>query len=413
MSQYLKFQNKNNFKLSAHLEIPADGQTKAYAIFAHCFTCSKNLNAVRYIAKSLNAQGIAVLRFDFTGLGQSEGNFADTNFSSNVDDLVAAANFMTENFAAPQILVGHSLGGAAVLQAAHYIESARAIVTIGAPCNPTHVTHLLKSELETIQLIGKANVELAGREFVIKKQFLDDLNEVNMKDAIANLDKALLVMHAPLDNTVGISNAADIFKTAKHPKSFISLDGADHLLTSENDAKYAGTVIAGWVTRYLAIPHLEIPQQETNSVEKELAESAVSKDSIPQGTVVVYTTQDYRSEVYTNNHHFVIDEPINIGGTDTGPSPFENLAAALGACKTITVRMYADRKQLPLEAITARVQLKSEIKSDGSKKSCFHVELSLKGKLNEKQCERMLQIADRCPVQKILVGEIEVETRLG
>ncbi len=395
-SQRLSFKNKNNFKLSAHLELPQLEPIRAYALFAHCFTCSKDLKAVRHIAKALNKYNIAVMRFDFTGLGESEGDFADTNFSSNVDDLSAAADFLKDNFSAPQILIGHSLGGAAVLQAAQQVASAKALVTIGAPCNPLHVAKILKSEIATIEHKGKAEVELAGRRFVIKKQFLDDLNETHMKSAIASLDKALLVMHSPLDNIVGIDNAAEIFKVAKHPKSFISLDSADHLLTSEADAKYVGEVIAGWANRYLEMPPLEPSHDE----------------EVPQGTVMVRTAKSYRSEVYTANHHFLADEPARVGGTDLGPSPTEYLYAALGTCKTITARMYADRKEMPLESITAKVQLEQENTLDGEKKSRFYVELDLAGELTEKQRERILYIADRCPVQRTLEGEIKIHSKL-
>ncbi len=395
-SQRLSFQNKSGLNLSAHLELPQDQPIRAYALFAHCFTCSKNLNAVRHIAKALNERNIAVLRFDFTGLGQSEGDFSDTNFSSNVDDLVVAANFLADNFQAPQILIGHSLGGAAVLQAAKQTTTVKAIATIGAPCNPTHVTHLLKSELAAIQRLGEAEVELAGRSFVIKKQFLDDLEEANMKEAIANLNKALLVMHSPFDKTVGIDNAADIFKTAKHPKSFISLDNADHLLTTEADAKYVGEVIASWVSRY---------------IETSLPKS-LDSEIIPQGTVLVQTEKNYRSEVYTSNHHFIADEPIHVGGTDAGPSPSEYLAAALGACKTITARMYADRKGIALERVSVKVQREQESNSDNTKTTHYYAELDLVGELTEKQRERILQIADRCPVQRVIEGKVEIHSKL-
>ncbi len=394
-SQRLSFQNKAGFKLSASLELPECQPIKAYALFAHCFTCSKNLNAVHHIAKALNERNIALLRFDFTGLGQSEGDFASTNFSSNVDDLVLAANFLADNFLAPQILIGHSLGGAAILQAATQIASAKALVTIGAPCNPSHVTHMLKNELAAIEQKGEAEIELAGRSLIIKKQFLDDLNEANMKSIIAGLDKALLVMHSPFDDIVDIDNAADIFKTAKHPKSFISLDTADHLLTNETDAKYVGEVIAEWVSRYL----------EKSSI--------MPSEHIPQSTVIVKTGKGYCSEAYTANHYFLVDEPIQSGGSDAGPSPSEYLSAALAACKTITARMYADRKSMPLEKITTRVHMKQENDANGMKKSDFYVDLNLEGELTEQQRERILYIANKCPVQKVLEGEVKIHSKLS
>jgi len=250
-STKIEFSGSQKSTLSAKIDKPESGSTIATALFAHCFTCSKNLRAVRHISKALTDQGIGVLRFDFTGLGESEGDFADTNFSSNVGDLVAAANFMEREWEPPRILIGHSLGGAAVLQAAHQISSSEAVVTIGAPCKPEHVTHHLVDKREQIEKEGKARVNLAGRTFTIKKQFLDDLEEQAMNAVIRNLDRSLLIFHSPVDQTVGIDNAAHIYKLAKHPKSFISLDDADHLLTNEEDAKYVGSVTAAWGSRYL------------------------------------------------------------------------------------------------------------------------------------------------------------------
>ena len=248
--QKVSFTNQNGAKIGARLDQP-EGEPQAYALFAHCFTCNKNLNAVRNISGALTAAGIAVLRFDFTGLGESEGDFADTNFSSNVDDLIQAADFLAQEYEAPQLMIGHSLGGAAVLQAAGRVDSVQAVATIGAPCNPAHVTHLLQSALEEIESTGVAEVLLAGRPFTIKKQFLDDLAEQKMNAVIRGLKKPLLVCHSPIDNTVGVENAAHIFTNALHPKSFLSLDNADHLLMRESDATYAGQVIAAWAGRYV------------------------------------------------------------------------------------------------------------------------------------------------------------------
>jgi len=248
----LTFHNQHGEAISARLDRPS-GETAAYAIFAHCFTCHKNLNAVRHISNALTAAGYAVLRFDFTGLGESEGDFADTNFSTNVSDLVHAANFLAESadYEAPKLLIGHSLGGAAVLQAAKHITSATAVATIGSPCKPEHVMHMFTCSLEEIEKTGQADVQLAGRPFTIKKQFIEDLAETKMKEAISNLKKALMVFHSPIDNTVGVDNAADIFVTARHPKSFVSLDDADHLLTHSADSKYVGQVLAAWANRYV------------------------------------------------------------------------------------------------------------------------------------------------------------------
>lgn len=250
-SRKIEFDGSQNEKLSARMDEPEEGITRGAVLFAHCFTCSKNLRAVGHISRTLTEHGMGVFRFDFTGLGESEGDFADTNFSSNIEDLKAAADYMEQQWSTPRMLMGHSLGGAAVLQAAHRISSVEAVITVGAPCNPEHVTHHLVDKMDEIEKKGEARINLAGRVFTIKKQFLDDLSEQKMNEVIRNLDRALLIFHSPVDQTVGIDNAAHIYKLAKHPKSFISLDDADHLLTNEEDAKYVGSVAAAWVDRYL------------------------------------------------------------------------------------------------------------------------------------------------------------------
>ena len=250
LSERKDFPGADGQLLSARLDAP-DGAIKAYALFAHCFTCSKDVFAASRIAQGLAAQGIAVLRFDFTGLGASEGEFANTNFSSNVQDLVAAANFMRAQLKAPTLIIGHSLGGAAVLAAAGEIAELKAVVTVAAPSDPSHVTKLFGQHLDTIHADGEAQVQLAGRPFTIKRQFLLDVAEQNLNEKTAHLQCALMVMHAPQDQTVDISNALHIFKAAKHPKSFVSLDGADHLLTRKEDAEWVAGVIAAWSARYI------------------------------------------------------------------------------------------------------------------------------------------------------------------
>lgn len=250
-SQKLEFPGSTGDMLSARIDLPEEDSPRAYLLFAHCFTCSKNLKAVGNIARALTGQDFAVFRFDFTGLGESEGDFANTNFSSNIEDLIAAADYMENEHRAPDIMVGHSLGGAAVLQAAHRIENCKAVATVGAPANPEHVKQNFGAKLDEIEEKGEAEVTLGGRAFKIKKQFLDDLEKPNMDKRIKNLKRALLVFHSPVDNTVGIENAAGIFKQARHPKSFISLDHADHLLTNEDDSKYVGTMLATWAAKYL------------------------------------------------------------------------------------------------------------------------------------------------------------------
>lgn len=384
-TQRLTFPGASGENLSARLELPLDGKPTAYALFAHCFTCSKNYKAVVHISRALARARIGVLRFDFTGLGESEGDFSDTTFSSNVEDLIAAAAYMERELTAPAILIGHSLGAAAVLQAAHHIPACRAVVTIAAPAELRHVMRHLKSSIEQIQKNGSAEVTLAGRTFTIRKKFLDDLDRQNMEEVIANLDRALLIFHSPADAIVGAEDAARIYETAREPKSYISLDGADHLLSRPEDSEYVGAVIAAWATRYLKVP-----------AEGEAEEAA------PLGQAVVRTGQaHYYTDVLIGPHSLVADEPESVGGTDAGPTPTGLLMAALGACTTITLRMYADRKQWPLEEVGVRLQHK-KIKTGDPKTDEISQTLELVGPLNAEQRERLLQIAHRCPVHRAL-----------
>lgn len=244
------FAGSDGQSLAGRLELPA-GQVVATAVFAHCFTCGKDSVAASRIARELAARGVAVLRFDFTGLGQSDGDFANTTFTSNVDDLICAAGHLRETIGAPTVLIGHSLGGAAVLAAAHRIQEVKAVVTIGAPADTTHVEHLIGSSKADIEADGIAEVVLAGRPFRISNNFLRDINQQDQTTCIAGLNRALLVMHSPQDDLVGIDNARRIFDAARHPKSFVSLDGADHLLTDRADATYVAEVLAAWASRYL------------------------------------------------------------------------------------------------------------------------------------------------------------------
>lgn len=401
--QTLEFPNDHGDQLAARLSLPPDGRPVAYALFAHCFTCNRNLNAVRRISQEMSDHGLAVLQFDFTGLGDSEGDFSDTGFSSNVDDLVAAARYLAHHHEAPRVLIGHSLGGAAVLKAAGSIPSSRAVVTIGAPSDPKHVTHLIEDAQETIEQTGQATVTLAGRSFLIKKQFLEDLEETRMEETIRGLRRALLVCHSPIDQTVGIENAARIFQAAMHPKSFLSLDKADHLLSSETDAFYVGRAAAAWATRYLDAP-------EPDDVGPEAAGSQV---------VVRTGREHYYTEVVASGHRLTVDEPESVGGTDRGGTPYDLLLGALGSCTSITLRMYADRKSWPLEEIVVRL---SHAKIHAShcetcetaegKVDRIEREIELIGDLSGEQRARLLEIADRCPVHRTLHSEILVETRL-
>ncbi len=387
------FEGSEGNRLAARLDMPVGGAPLAYALFAHCFTCSKNLNAVVHIARALNRARIAVLRFDFTGLGESEGDFADTNFSSNVADLVAAARYLEDEYEAPSILIGHSLGGAAVLRAAAGISSARAVATIAAPADPGHVAHLIASSREEIEAHGEADVEIAGRRFRIRKQFLDDLEAAGMQDAIARLGRALLIFHSPVDSIVGIENAEQIYRAARHPKSFISLDRADHLLADAEDSLYVGAVLAAWATKYVdAVPGAA--EEESNR---------------EKGVVVRTGPKGYRTEILSAGHALVADEPVSVGGTDTGPNPYGLLLAALGACTTITLRMYGNRKEWPLEGIQVALRHQKVPAAKGGASGSgggvvdeIEQEVTLEGPLDEDRLARLFEIADRCPVHRTL-----------
>jgi len=400
-NQKVTFENTAGQLLSGILDLPADTPF-GYALFAHCFTCSKNLNAARNIARALNDAGIAVLRFDFTGLGQSEGEFADTNFSSNVDDLLAAVRFLDQAYEAPAILVGHSLGGTAVLQAATEVPSAVAIATIGSPSEPAHVARMFSGSEGALRERGEATVDLGGRPFLMKQQFLDDLGKQDLKTSIGALRKALLIMHAPLDNVVEIDNAAELFVAAKHPKSFVSLDSADHLLSREADSRYAGQLLASWASRYLPTPDRSGALQAAD------------------GEVVARTRLGgFRTEVRLGRHDIVADEPRSVGGTDLGPTPYDLLSAALATCTSMTLRMYANHKGLNLEAATVSVEHDKvhakdceDCESGSGKIDEFRRTISLEGDLTDEVRSRMLEIADRCPVHRTLHGEIKVRSRL-
>ena len=389
--------------LSAILDLPVDGAPVAYAVFAHCFTCSKDLKAVYHISRTLTRERIGVLRFDFTGLGESGGDFADTSLGSNVTDLIAAAEFLASHFEGPRLLIGHSFGGAAVLQAAAGIPSCRAVVTIAAPADPRHVFKTLGPAAEAIVSRGEADVTIAGRPFTLRKQFLDDLAGIDPEAAIRDLGRALLVMHSPMDDVVGIENAARIFQTARHPKSFVSLDQADHLLSNLADSRYAGAVIAAWARRYLA-------PTPAATAKGPGVDQRITARTGPGG---------FLTEVLVNRHSLVADEPVQAGGTDQGPSPFDLLVAALGACTAMTLRMYADRKGWPLEGATIRLTHDkihaAECESCETREGMLdriEREIDIKGPLDANQKQRLLQIADRCPVHRTLTSEVQIQTRL-
>ncbi|WP_029059806.1 bifunctional alpha/beta hydrolase/OsmC family protein [Stappia stellulata] len=400
----LTFAGHAGAELAARLDLP-EGPVRAYALFAHCFTCSKDVIAARRIAQALTASGIGVLRFDFTGLGGSGGDFASTNFSSNVADLLAAADFLRTHYEAPGLLIGHSLGGAAVLAVAREIPEALAVATIGAPADADHVVRNFHADLETIRREGEADVSLAGRTFTIERQFLDDISEQAVRERVAHLGKALLVLHAPRDETVGIDNATALFVAAKHPKSFVSLDTADHLLSDPQDAAYAADVIAAWASRYLG--------------------AAVKDESDPEADAVVITETGlgkFQSIARVGAHRLLVDEPEKVGGLDSGPSPYDFLAAALGACTVMTLRMYAEHKGIDLARIGTTVHhakvhaedcagCSGDVRARGGKIDRFERIVHLSGDIDDDTRARLLEIADKCPVHRTLEAGAAVITR--
>lgn len=405
-SEKIEFKGALGDMLAARLDLP-EGDVRAYALFAHCFTCTKDIFAASRIAERLTAHGIAVLRFDFTGLGASEGEFANTNFTSNVGDLVAAADYMRQTLAAPKMLIGHSLGGAAVLAAAPQIDEVKAVCTIGAPADPGHVANNFGDDVRRIEAEGEAKITLVGRPFRIKKQFLDDIRAQKLSDIVAHLGRALLIFHSPVDNVVGIDNAQEIYLAAKHPKSFVSLDDADHLLSRRADAIYCANVIAAWAERYLSASPETADDIEVPAID---------------GAVVVQETGNGRfsNAISVGGRHMLrADEPLSVGGNDSGPTPYDFLLAGLGACKSMTMRMYAERKGWPLKR--AMVTLRHEKIHAEDCEACetatgkidrIETEISLNGDLSEAQRQKIFKIAERCPVHQTLKHEISLTATL-
>jgi len=401
-TERVTFRSADGQSLAARLELPAGRRPRTYALFAHCFTCSMNVKAAVRVSRTLAQQGIGVLRFDFAGLGESEGDFADTNFSSNVEDLLAAGEYLATHHQAPAILIGHSLGGAAVLQAAQYMPTVLAVATIGAPSDPAHIVDLLSESLDEIRSRGEAVVQLAGRSIQLKHQFVDDLYAAKVDEAVRTLDRALLIFHSPVDTTVSVDHAARIFELARHPKSYVSLDDADHFLSRPEDSAYVGAVLATWARKYVDLAPVH-PHQGHSHARNEVA--------IEVGT-------SYTAEIWAQGHSLVADEPKSIGGNDLGPSPYGLLMSSLGACTTITVRMYANRKNWPLEGIDVAIRHRRVHSTDEDEVADTRIDemvqtVTLKGPLDKSQRKRLMQIAGRCPVHRTLDAGVRIITKNG
>jgi len=394
-TQKVTFPGHAGDTLAARLDMP-NGPHLATAIFAHCFTCSKDITAARRIAGRLAAMGIAVLRFDFTGLGHSGGEFENTSFTSNVQDLFAANTYLMDQGMVPSLLIGHSLGGAAALKATSELDNIKAVVSIGAPFDPGHVAHTFAPAIDTILKEGKAEVSLGGRPFTIGKGFIEDISKTSLTASVKSLDAALLVLHAPLDQTVSIDNAAEIFIAAKHPKSFVTLDTANHLITKAQDAEYAADTIATWASRYIDLPQPEAPKD------------------IPEGILRVSEADadGFLQDVQSGPHHILADEPASFGGTNKGLTPYGFLSAGLGACTSMTIRMYARRKGWPLTGVSVDIS-HGKAHVDGAKIDHFNRTITLEGNLDTDQRARLLEIADKCPVHKTLEAEATLTTELA
>lgn len=393
MKQKISIPNSNGETLHANLDLPANKKVLQYAIFAHCFTCSSQLSIVRNISNELTRHGFGVLRFDFTGLGHSEGDFADTNFSHNLEDLISVNNYLVANHEAPTLLIGHSLGGAAVLMAAQQLGNVKAVATIGAPSSAKHVAQLFGDKKEDILENGQAKLSIGGRPFEMKKQFLDDLEQHSSEDVLPKLRIPILILHSPQDTVVGIDNAAQIYKLARHPKSFISLDGADHLLSKKEDSLYAARSIATWADRYLNTG-------QTTQILKPNDAQIVAHLNLQDGFI---------TQISNGNNSLLADEPKSAGGEDLGLSPYELVQAGLGACTNMTLKLYAERKQWPLKEVYTHLSFSRQT-IDEKKVDLITKKIELEGDLTDEQKQRLVEIAAKCPVNKTLMAGIHIET---
>ncbi|WP_299326916.1 bifunctional alpha/beta hydrolase/OsmC family protein [Parasphingopyxis sp.] len=398
-TEKFQFTGRDGQTLDGRLELPRGGAPTAIALFAHCFTCTKQSRAATQVSAALAERGIAGLRFDFTGLGGSEGEFANSGFASNVADLVAAADALRTHMAAPSLLIGHSLGGAAVLAAADHVAEVKAVATIGAPFDVEHVLGQLGEDLAKVEAEGEADVHIAGRAFRVGRDFVEETRNQPQEARIAALSRALLVLHAPDDDIVGIENASLIFQAARHPKSFVSLDGYDHLLTERHAGTYVAGLIAAWAARYVGEPE-------------------DSSAAVPRGIVTVESAGGkYTQRVQAGPHSYLVDEPPELGGDDLGATPYDQLLAALGTCTAITMQMYARRKKIPLQGVKIELEHSREhvndcatCNNDENRIDVIDRAIELIGDLTEEQHARLIEIADKCPVHRTLENRIDVHT---
>ncbi len=399
----LNIPNSKGRILNAHIELPANQKPKFYAIFAHCFTCTSSLSAVKNISRSLTNYGFGVVRFDFTGLGRSEGEFQESHFSGNVADLIAVNNYISTNYQTPSLLVGHSLGGAAVIVAASKLSNIKAVATVGAPADVHHVTHLFSHGINEVEKKGEVAVNIGGRPFKINKDFVEDFSKTDLPNIVKTLKKPLLLMHSPTDKVVGINNAEKIYQSAHHPKSFVTLDNADHLLMNSKDSLYAGNIIGTWAQRYFV-------------KEEELVLDTNDEQSVGHLNI---TEENFTTKIQIKNHSLIADEPIKVGGDDFGPTPYDYLNASLIACTAMTLKMYAQRKKWDLQEVfvyishskktTEELQIKSE---KFTSVDFFTKKLKLIGNLDDSQKKRLQEIASKCPVHKTLANKAYFETVL-
>ncbi len=399
----LDIENNKHYKLRAYIELPADQKPHYYAIFAHCFSCSSSLNAVKNISRALTNHGFGVVRFDFTGLGRSEGEFAESHFSANVDDLIAVNNYISENFQAPSLIIGHSLGGAAAVVAASKLSNIKAVATVGAPATVSHVTHLFSHAIDEVQSKGEVEVNIGGRPFKINQEFVEDFHKTDLPEITKKLRKPILIMHSPVDSVVEISNAHDLYHNAKHPKSFISLDNADHLLSQNKDSLYVGNMIGSWAQRFF--------EPKENTMLDTNGEQLIGHLNLLE--------DNFTTSLQTKNHSFLADEPTSFGGDDFGPSPYDYLSASIAACTTMTLKLYAQRKKWDLQEvyvyITYSKKHSDELSLDVEKPGRIdHISKKLKfvGNLDESQQQRLKEIASKCPVHKTVASEVYFDTEL-